>query len=174
MAGLPGGSEAPALRPASPPASLAAAPATPVLDPSSKAHAPGAAQVAMPAPAMSARSSGPPPPERGNLLQERFQATQEWLRDAPGDHFAIQLAIANSNELQPLEDFLLEASKVLSKDELFVYSVIIDGQQHYRVAYGNYANPAQARSAIDKLPSMFNAYRPYYRSVERMRSQNRQ
>jgi MSHA biogenesis protein MshM len=116
----------------------------------------------------------PVPPAQGRLLRERFIATQKWLRRAPGDRFSVQLAIASSSELDPLEDFLLAASEVLSREEFFVYSVKIGGRQHYRVAYGTYASAAEARAAIDALPPMFAAYRPYYRSVERMRSQNRQ
>jgi septal ring-binding cell division protein DamX len=84
------------------------------------------------------------------------------------------LAIVNSKELGQLEDFLLRTSKVLQVGELFVYSVKIDGQQHYRVAYGSYASPAEASDAIKRLPPQLSAYHPYYRSVERMRSQNRQ
>jgi MSHA biogenesis protein MshM len=116
----------------------------------------------------------PLPPERGELARRRFAATQQWLRSAPGDRYAIQLAIVNSKELGQLEDFLLRASRILPVDDLFVYSVKIDGQQHYRVAYGSYANPDQASAAMRGLPPVISAYHPYYRSVERMRSQNRQ
>src|SRR6266571_2814219 len=114
----------------------------------------------------------PLPPERGQLARGRFTATQEWLRSAPGNHYAIQLAIVNSKELGQLEDFLLRVSKMLPVGELLVYSVKIDGQQHYRVAYGSYASPEQAQTAIRGLPPLFSAYHPYYRSIERMRSQN--
>jgi len=93
---------------------------------------------------------------------------------APGKRYAVQLAIVNSKELGQLEDFLLRISKTLPVDELFVYSVKIDGQQHYRVAYGSYASPDQALAAIRGLAPVISAYHPYYRSVERMRSQNRQ
>ncbi len=116
----------------------------------------------------------PLPPDRGELARGRFTATQEWLRSAPGDRYAIQLATVNSKELGQLEDFLLRASKMLPVGELFVYSVKIDGQQHYRIAYGSYATPDQALAAIKGLPPLISAYHPYYRSVERMRSQNRQ
>ena len=116
----------------------------------------------------------PLPPERGELARRRFAATQGWLKSAPGDRYAIQLAIVNSKELGQLEDFLLRTSKILPVDELFVYSVKIAGQQHYRVAYGSYAGPDQALAAMKGLPPAISAYHPYYRSVERMRSQNRQ
>ncbi len=116
----------------------------------------------------------PLPPDRGELARGRFTATQEWLRSAPGDRYAIQLATVNSKELGQLEDFLLRASRMLPVGELFVYSVKIDGQQHYRVAYGSYATPDQALAAIKGLPPLISAYHPYYRSVGRMRSQNSQ
>src|SRR5260221_697262 len=58
--------------------------------------------------------------------------------------------------------------------DLFVLSVRIDGQHHYRVAYGSYATRDQALAAIKGLPPLISAYHPYYRSVGRMRSQNSQ
>src|SRR6267143_815802 len=116
----------------------------------------------------------PLPPERGELARRRFAATQEWLKSAPGNRYAIQLAIVSSKELGQLEDFLLRISTILPVDDLFVYSVKIDGRQHYRVAYGSYASPDQALAAMRGLPPVISAYHPYYRSVERMRSQNRQ
>jgi septal ring-binding cell division protein DamX len=55
-----------------------------------------------------------------------------------------------------------------------VYSVKIEGQQHYRVAYGSFPSASNALEAIKGLPPLLSAYEPYARSVERMRSQNRQ
>jgi len=52
--------------------------------------------------------------------------------------------------------------------------VKINSQQHYRVAYGSYETQTQASEAIKDLPPPLSAYRPYTRSVGRMRSQNRQ
>jgi septal ring-binding cell division protein DamX len=59
-------------------------------------------------------------------------------------------------------------------DEVYIYSVRINSQQHYRVAYGSFETQAQALDAIKNLPPSLSVYRPYTRSVERMRSQNRQ
>ena len=80
----------------------------------------------------------------------------------------------NEEELPQLEDFLRKAAETLPMSELLVYSVKIDGQQHYRVAYGSYPNAAKALEAINGLPQLLTAYHPYARTVERMRSQNRQ
>jgi septal ring-binding cell division protein DamX len=73
-----------------------------------------------------------------------------------------------------MEDFLLKASRLVTPEELHVYSVKIDGQQHYRAAYGQFSGPMEAQAAIKELPPLFRAQNPYPRSIERMRSQNRQ
>jgi len=125
--------------------------------------------------APSAAASGPPtPPAAGELSIARFAATQEWLRAAPGDYYSIQLLTADSSELAQLEEFLQRASRVVPATDLFVYSVKFDGRQHFRVAYGAYPNSVQVLSAMRELPPPLGTYRPYYRSIERMRSQNRQ
>ena len=156
--------------PVSPPA---VAPATPGSDTARAAFsaAPTVGGVEAPGPAA---ASGPAPPERGRLARERFEAAQRWLPEAPGDRYAIQLVTVSSEQLGLLEDFLLKASKVLPMGEVYIYSVKINRQQHYRVAYGSYATQAQALEAVQNLPPSLAVYRPYTRSVERMRSQNRQ
>jgi septal ring-binding cell division protein DamX len=128
---------------------------------------------AQPTPAGTAAQE-PVAPERGELARERFEVTQEWLRSTPGERYAIQLATVNATELPQLEEFLRKTAAALPVGELYVYSVKIEGQQHYRVAYGSYPTAAKAIEAMAGLPQPLAAYQPYVRSVERMRSQNRQ
>lgn len=78
------------------------------------------------------------------------------------------------SEARRLEDFLLKTSKLVPEEHLYVYSVKIDGVQHYRVALGTYPTVAEVRAAIQELPDFLRSRSPYHRSVERMRSQNRQ
>ncbi|MGC2518781.1 MAG: AAA family ATPase [Burkholderiales bacterium] len=117
---------------------------------------------------------GPKPPQQGKITRERFDATLEWLRTAPGDHYAIQLLTAKSSELASMEDFLLKASKLVPVEELLVYSVKIDGQQYYRAAFGSYPSQGETLAAMKQLPPPLKVGQPFPRSVERMRSQNRQ
>ena len=142
------------------------------------------APVALLAAPLPHRTEGQPaatPPERtpvspaaGKLSRERFEATQTWLRDTPGDRYSIQLATVGAGQPQQLEDFLQRAAGTVPIGELFVYSVKIGGQQHYRVAYGSFPGATRALEATKGLPPLLAAYQPYTRSVERMRSQNRQ
>jgi len=118
--------------------------------------------------------SGPIPPVRGKLVQQYYRNTQEWLTRAPANNHSIQLLTVKSEDLRRLEDFLLKASRLVGPEELHVYSVKIDGQQHYRAAYGQFSGVAEAQAAIKELPPLFRAQNPYPRSIERMRSQNRQ
>jgi septal ring-binding cell division protein DamX len=121
-----------------------------------------------------AQTDLPIPPSRGELTRERFTATQEWLQLAPRGHHAIQLLTVDIQELNRLEDFLLKASKLVRREDLFVYSVKFSGRQYYRAAYGNYPDAGEAVVAMKGLPSLFQAQAPYSRSFERMRSQNQQ
>jgi septal ring-binding cell division protein DamX len=114
------------------------------------------------------------PPARGTLARERFAATQEWLKTTPGNFYSIQLLTAKESELARLEGFLLKAFKMSPRENFRVYSVKIDGVQCYRAAYGLYPNLEETRTAMSELPPLLAAHKPYYRSVERMRSQNRQ
>jgi type II secretory pathway predicted ATPase ExeA len=116
----------------------------------------------------------PAAPAAGKLVRDRFEATQRWLGATPGDRYSIQLATVSSGELSQLETFIQRAAETVPLTELYVYSVKIDGQQHYRVAYGSFAGAARALDALNGLPPFLAAYQPYARSVERMRSQNRQ
>jgi MSHA biogenesis protein MshM len=118
--------------------------------------------------------AGPAAPARGKLVQQYYRNTQEWLTQAPGNNHSIQLLTVTSGELRRMEDFLLKASRLVTPEELHVYSVKIDGQQHYRAAYGQFSGPTEAQAAIKELPPLFRAQNPYPRSIERMRSQNRQ
>jgi type II secretory pathway predicted ATPase ExeA len=125
-------------------------------------------------PAATPPERSPPAPTAGKLSRERFEATQTWLRDTPGDRYSVQLATVGAAQPQQLEDFLQRAADAVPIGELFVYSVKIGGQQHYRVAYGSFPGATRALEAIKGLPPLLAAYQPYARSVERMRSQNRQ
>ena len=117
----------------------------------------------------------PPMPATGKLTRERFAATQEWLKSAPGDQYSIQLLTAGTHDLRRIEELLARVEgRNLKLSDFYVYGVKIDDQQHYRLAYGLYPTLADANLGIKELPAVYRQFAPYQRSVERMRSQNRQ
>jgi type II secretory pathway predicted ATPase ExeA/septal ring-binding cell division protein DamX len=142
---------------------------------SAASRAAGAPVAASEAAMQKGEASGPPPARRdGKLVQERFSATQSWLKQAPLQHYSIQLMAAKHSELPRMEEFLQHASRLLGEDSLYVYSVQINGEQYYRAAYGSYAGLGQARQAIQDLPAFFRRQQPFPRSIERMRTYNEQ
>ncbi|MFM9966984.1 MAG: AAA family ATPase [Burkholderiales bacterium] len=114
------------------------------------------------------------PKALGKRAQQRYTITQEWLNNAPGKDYSIQLITVPDNETARLESFLGRAQKLLPDQDLYVYSVKINGLQHYRVALGRYSNTQEVRDAMAALPADLKISNPYFRSVERMRSQNSQ
>jgi MSHA biogenesis protein MshM len=117
----------------------------------------------------------PPAPPAGDLTRARFAATQEWLKSAPGDHYSIQLLTAGTHDVRRIEELLARAAgRNIKLSDFYVYGVKIDDEQHYRLAYGLYPTLAAVTQGIKDLPPVYLQFGPYYRSVERMRSQNRQ
>ncbi len=117
----------------------------------------------------------PPTPAGGKLTRARFAATQDWLKDAPGDQYSIQLLTVGLRDLHRIDELLARApGRNLKLADFYVYGVRINDRQHYRLAYGLYPGLAEVTQAIKALPPVYRQFGPYQRSVERMRSQNRQ
>jgi len=119
-------------------------------------------------------AKGPVPPPEGPLARARFAATQEWLKNAPPKTYAIELLTVRSARSEVLEDFVRQLSQLLDPDGVHVYSVKIDDQQYYAVAYGSYPSVADTVTAMGQMPETLKARAPYPRSFGRMRLQNQQ
>jgi type II secretory pathway predicted ATPase ExeA/septal ring-binding cell division protein DamX len=139
------------------------------LTPSAESPAP-----VTPAITADATQDGPAPPGSGKLAMQVFSATQAWLKSAPKDGYSLQLITVRASEIAKMEKFLQRAAKVVPVDELHLYSVKIDGVQHYRAAFGLYRDNRELSNAINDLPDALRSQNPYKRSIERMQSQNRQ
>jgi type II secretory pathway predicted ATPase ExeA/septal ring-binding cell division protein DamX len=169
-------SAVPLVAPAEPPAPSSAASGT---VPDSPAAATTVATVARAptqavATAETVSDQAPVPPTEGKLLRERFDATQGWLKTAPRGTWTIQLLTVSADQAQTMEQFLEHAAKLVSLDELYVYSIKVDGEQYYGVTYGNYPNLEETITAMGGLPSSFKARGPFHRSITVMRRQNRE
>jgi septal ring-binding cell division protein DamX len=118
--------------------------------------------------------AAPTPPASGKLAQERFAATQQWLRTAPSGHYTIQLLTVSAGDIAVMDRFLRQASELVDINEMRVYSVKLNGQQHYSATYGLYPSLEETITAMGNLPSSFKARGPYHRSVTLMRRQNQE
>ena len=161
----------PTAAPPPPPATASSLAITPSSTaPATALAAVGAASVTRPAPAPAA----PTPPASGKLTQERFAATQQWIRTAPSGHYTIQLLTVSAGDVAVMDRFLRQASELVDINEMRVYSVKLNGQQHYSATYGLYPSLEETITAMGDLPSSFKARGPYHRSVVLMRRQNQE
>jgi septal ring-binding cell division protein DamX len=118
--------------------------------------------------------TGPVAPPGGKLTQERFAATQQWLRTAPSGHYTIQLLTVSAAEINVMERFLRQAEDLVDVSDMRVYSVKLNGRQHYSATYGLYPSLEETITAMGDLPSSFKSRGPYHRSVTLMRRQNQE
>ncbi|MCU0896478.1 MAG: AAA family ATPase [Burkholderiales bacterium] len=152
-------------------ATASASPASP--EPASQAKgAPAGAQSGAQARAVQPGPAVENVPPAGKLGRERYLATQAWLQTAPGNRQSLQLAIFTEAETARMENFLRQATELLKSDEIYVYSVKIDGRQNYRVAYGGFSSTDEVLAAIQALPAPLAVYGPFQRSVGDMRRLN--
>ena len=115
---------------------------------------------------------GARPPASGKLAQERFAATQKWLKTAPGGTWTIQLMTAGDS--QAIERFLEEAAQTVQLEDMYLYGVKQNGRQYYGVTYGNYPTLEDTITAMGDLPTSFKSRGPFHRSIGVMRRQNQE
>ena len=115
---------------------------------------------------------GARPPASGKLAQERFAATQKWLKTAPGGTWTIQLMTAGDS--QAIERFLEEAAQAVQLEDMYLYGVKQNGRQYYGVTYGNYPTLEDTITAMGDLPTSFKSRGPFHRSIGVMRRQNQE
>jgi septal ring-binding cell division protein DamX len=135
------------------------------------ATAPAGPTAAGPAPATQP-PGGAKAPVSGRLAQERFAATQKWLKSAPGGSWTIQ--VLTVGDPQTMERFLEEAAKEVRLDDMYVYGVKQNGRQLYGVTYGNYPTLEDTITAMGDLPTSFKSRGPFHRSIGVMRRQNQE
>jgi type II secretory pathway predicted ATPase ExeA len=169
----PVGGSAPDAAPAAQ-AAVATPPASPVAlaAPVAPTAGDGASPVAPPAPVRPEPRPGPNPPAFGKLALERFNATQRWLRTAPSGSWTIQLL--TTGDSRAIERFLELAAQEVMLEDVYIYSVKLDGRQYYGVTYGNYPSLEETITAMGDLPLSFKSRGPFHRSIPVMRRQNQE
>jgi type II secretory pathway predicted ATPase ExeA/septal ring-binding cell division protein DamX len=155
-------------------AAVPAPPGSPVASAAPVAATPGdgASSAAPPALVRPESRPGPNPPASGKLAQERFTATQRWLRTAPSGSWTIQLL--TTGDSRAIERFLELAAQEVKLEDVYIYSVKLDGRQYYGVTYGNYPSLEETITAMGDLPLSFKSRGPFHRSIPVMRRQNQE
>ena len=106
------------------------------------------------------------------LTTERLADTQQWLVDAVGEHFSIQLFMAHISDADRIESFLEEGSETLDFNKIYIYETVINGHNWYNVFYNDFATQGEAIDMLNSLPSSIRASKPYLRRVSILKREN--
>jgi septal ring-binding cell division protein DamX len=111
-------------------------------------------------------------PASGDVLGSRLSATREWLATAAQTTHTIQLMGTSSEE--QLRNHLKALGKVLEPGKIYVIRTLAQGKPAMTVLYGAYADRQAALQALGKLPAAVAANRPVLRTVNGIRTEQKQ
>jgi septal ring-binding cell division protein DamX len=118
-----------------------------------------------PAPQPSVESAPAPQASAGptDILEQRLQATRDWLSQQTPDTVTIQ--IMGTDKPEQMRGQLQSLKALVGLDSLYVYRTTVKDKPFMSVAYGNYPDRAAAYKAMEALPKPLRVYRPRLRTV---------
>ena len=133
---------------------------------SAEAPAPGLRPAAPPAKAeaIPARTADPQ-----NWLAARLDSDRARLDAAKTDHWSIQLMTADQRERGAIENYLMEAQRLLKTDDIFLYPGGSKEIPRVSVTYGDFPSRSEAQAGLSRLPQPLGQFRPYLRSFQSIR-----
>jgi len=106
-----------------------------------------------------------PEPQVQNILGQRLQQTNTWLKNALDENFTIQLILLDGGLENDAIRFLNMSSRHLSLEDIYIYKVSIRGRMFYSVLYNEYVERNQATDQLQQLPPRLKKSGPYLRTI---------
>ena len=157
-----------------------AAASVPAPAPTPAAPVPAAAPpaVATPSPIQvaSVRVSSPAAAEKAapsDPVGRRVAAGRELLAGASSARYAVQLMVTDARERSYLENYLAEAGRSLAPDKLFLVPQGSSEAPRLGLVFGTFGERDEAFAALEQLPEHLRQFRPYVRSLEALREDQR-
>ena len=104
-----------------------------------------------------------------DVLEQRLQATDQWLGGQNGAFYSIQLLGSDDPEL--LREYFKTIAKYLEIEKVYVYRTIANRHPSLTVLYGTFANRDEVTRTLQSLPDELKFNRPYYRTIQGIRSE---
>ena len=124
---------------------------------------------ASPAPASPATGAPSQATAPSDVLEQRLLATDLWLGEENGGSYSIQLLGTNDPEL--LREYFRTIAKYIDIDKVYVYRTTANRQPSLTVLYGTFATRNEVIRTLQSLPDELKLNRPYYRTIEGIRSE---
>lgn len=115
-----------------------------------------------------ANSQSPDLTEDNNQwLNTRLLRSREWLSQAKRDSYSIQVLVRRSSATSDLV-YYLRNEWPLDLEKTYLYEVITEKNNFYRVFYSEFESIAKGKREINRLPSSVKVNSPYLQSVSQM------
>ncbi len=105
----------------------------------------------------------------GDILEQRLQATDQWLGEQNASSFSIQLL--GSDDPQLLREYLKTIAKYLEIEKVYVYRTTANRHPSLTLLYGTFPNRNEVVRTLQGLPDELKFNRPYYRTIQGIRSE---
>ena len=122
-----------------------------------------------PGPAEANLAAGDGDSAAADVLEQRLRATEQWLAEQSGTMYSIQLLGTGKPEL--LRDYFKTIAKYLEIEKVYVYRTVANQRPSLTVLYGNFVARAEVVRVLQSLPEELKANRPYYRTIQGVRSE---
>jgi type II secretory pathway predicted ATPase ExeA len=103
------------------------------------------------------------------LTRQHFGQYEQWIADAPNNHYFIQLLATDATQTGEIEGFLARATAILDPSQIRAYRSSLSGRDRVGVIFGDYGNREQALEAMQTLPESIKAAQPFPRQVSKLR-----
>ena len=103
------------------------------------------------------------------LTRQHFGQYDQWIVDAPNNHYFIQLLSTDATQTGEIEGFLNRAASILDASQIRAYRSSLSGRDRVGVIFGDFASREEAVSAMQTLPESIKAAQPFPRQVSKLR-----
>jgi type II secretory pathway predicted ATPase ExeA len=103
------------------------------------------------------------------LTRQHFGQYDQWIADAPNNHYFIQLLATDASQTGEIEGFLARATTELDPSQIRAYRSSLSGRDRVGVVFGDYASREEAVEAMRALPESIKAAQPFPRQVSKLR-----
>ncbi|RKZ51338.1 MAG: general secretion pathway protein [Candidatus Parabeggiatoa sp. nov. 3] len=107
-----------------------------------------------------------------SLLDQRLKATQDWLAQANGQHYTIQVMQTKVGNTADLEKLLRKPAIKPLLDKLYLYRISTKGELYWEMVYGEFVDNDSAAAAIAELPKILQRNKPFLRKINQLISIN--
>lgn len=102
------------------------------------------------------------------LLRERSVAMQDWLVETDPETYTLQLISVSSTESDYVTRVLNRLEQAGLIDKTYTCISNTQGQDYWKVVYGDFATVVSARNVVSELPSSIRNNSPYAQSIRRL------